>query len=100
MIYGKFVHGRITLDVRMCLLCTILTGIILSFAHTLGEFGVVLMIGGNIPNQTKVLSIEIYDKVETMDFASAHLYSITLVVFSFLILLFVYLINRKNRSIS
>lgn len=72
---------------------SILTGLVLSFAHTIGEFGVVLMIGGNIPDQTRVASIAIYDNVEKMDYTAAHNYSIILFTISFVILLLVYLIN-------
>jgi molybdate transport system permease protein len=72
-----------------------MTAIVMGFAHTLGEFGVVLMVGGSIPGKTKVLSIEIYDKVETLDYNSAHLLSGGLLSFTFLVLLTVYYINRK-----
>jgi len=72
---------------------TIFTGIVLSFAHTLGEFGVVLMIGGNIPGQTRVASIAIYDQVEALNYAAAHRYALILLVLSFAILLLVYVVN-------
>ena len=72
-----------------------LTAIVLGFAHTLGEFGVVLMVGGNIPGQTKVLSIAIYDHVEVLEYSQAHILSIGLLIFSFLILLAVYTTNRR-----
>ena len=71
----------------------VLTGIVLSFAHTVGEFGVVLMIGGNIPEQTRVASIAIYDEVEALNYGAANFYSLILFAVTFLILLFVYLIN-------
>jgi molybdate transport system permease protein len=71
-----------------------LTAIVLSFAHTLGEFGVVLMVGGNIPGKTKVISIAIYEHVETIHYADAHLLSAILLVFSFVTLLLVYSVNR------
>ncbi|MFZ6689855.1 molybdate ABC transporter permease subunit [Undibacterium sp. SXout11W] len=74
----------------------ILTGIVLSFAHTIGEFGVVLMIGGNIPGVSKVASIAIYDEVESLNYAAAHLYAAVLFVLSFSILLIVYLLNRRH----
>ncbi len=67
-----------------------LAACVLSFAHTLGEFGVVLMVGGNIPGETRVISIQIYEHVETLDYASAHLLSAGLLVFSFLVLLVAY----------
>ena len=71
------------------------SAIVLSFAHTLGEFGVVLMVGGTIPGVTQVLSIAIYEDVETLNYADAHLFSAGLLGFSFLILLLVYLLNRR-----
>ena len=67
-----------------------ITASVLGFAHTVGEFGVVLMIGGNIPGQTRVVSVQIYDHVETLDYASAHSLALVMVVFSFLVLLLVY----------
>ena len=69
--------------------------ITLGFAHTVGEFGVVLMIGGNIPGLTQVLSITIYDHVEALEYAAAHYYSAGLLVFSFIVLLATYTYNRK-----
>lgn len=72
---------------------SLLTGIVLSFAHTIGEFGVVLMIGGNIPGKTKVASIAIYDEVEALNYSAANMYSIILFAVTFLILLSVYLLN-------
>ncbi|MEO0505503.1 MAG: molybdate ABC transporter permease subunit [Bacteroidota bacterium] len=69
------------------------TGIVLAFAHTIGEFGVVLMIGGNIPGETRVASIAIYDSVEALDYASANTYSLILFAITFSILLTVYAIN-------
>jgi molybdate transport system permease protein len=71
----------------------ILTGIVLSFAHTVGEFGVVLMIGGSIPGKTKVASIAIYDEVESMNYSAANTYSLILFAITFSILLAVYLFN-------
>lgn len=67
-----------------------LTASVLGFAHTVGEFGVVLMIGGNIPGQTRVVSVQIYDYVETLNYASAHTLAAVMVLFSFLVLLLVY----------
>jgi molybdate transport system permease protein len=72
---------------------SILTGIVLSFAHTVGEFGVVLMIGGNIPGKTKVASIAIYDEVEALNYGMANRYSMFLFAVTFMILLLVYLVN-------
>jgi molybdate transport system permease protein len=72
-----------------------LTASVLTFAHTIGEFGVVLMVGGNIPGQTKVISIAIYEHVETIQYAQAHVLSAGLLLFSFVVLLFVYTANRR-----
>ncbi|GAB4290596.1 MAG: molybdate ABC transporter permease subunit [Thiohalomonadaceae bacterium] len=72
-----------------------LTATTLTFAHTVGEFGVVLMVGGNIPGETRVLSIAIYDHAEAMDYASAHVLAGGLLVASFLLLFMVYFLNRR-----
>ncbi len=72
-----------------------LVAITLGFAHTVGEFGVVLMIGGNIPEVTQVLSIVIYDHVEVLEYTQAHYYSIGLLIFSFIVLFLTYSLNRK-----
>ena len=72
---------------------SLLTGIVLAFAHTVGEFGVVLMIGGSIPGSTRVASIAIYDEVEALNYEAANFYSGVLFVITFSILLAVYLIN-------
>ncbi len=76
----------------------ILSGAILSFAHTIGEFGVVLMIGGNIPGKTKVLSITIFDTVETMQWGAAHALSAGMLVFSFVVILLTMLIAKRTGS--
>ena len=75
---------------------SILTAIVLSFAHTMGEFGVVLMIGGNITGVTKVASIAIYDEVESLNYAAAHQYALVLLLISFSILVTVYSLNKKT----
>lgn len=72
---------------------SLLSGIVLAFAHTIGEFGVVLMIGGNIPGQTQVASIAIYEEVELLNYEAANIYSFILFAISFSILLIVYMIN-------
>lgn len=72
-----------------------LTAAVLSFAHTIGEFGVVLMVGGNIPGETKVVSIAIYEQVETINYKDAHMLSAVLLVFSLLMLVLVYSVNRR-----
>ena len=74
----------------------VLTALIVTFAHTVGEFGVVLMVGGSIPGETKVASVAIYEFVETMDYAQAHLYSAIMLVMSFSVLLTVYLFNARH----
>ena len=75
---------------------SLLTGIVLSFAHTVGEFGVVLMIGGNIPGETKVASIAIYNEVEALNYGAANHYSLVLFSITFVILLLVYLVNKSS----
>lgn len=78
----------------------LMTALIVTFAHTVGEFGVVLMVGGSIPGETKVASVAIYEFVEIMDYRSAHIYSAIMLAISFLVLLGVYLFNeRQNRRI-
>jgi molybdate transport system permease protein len=72
-----------------------ITATVLGFAHTLGEFGVVLMIGGNIPGSTQVVSISIYDHVEALEYGQAHALSASLLLFSFVLLLIVYGANRR-----
>ena len=74
-----------------------LTATVLGFAHTVGEFGVVLMIGGNIPNETRVVSVQIYDHVEAMEYAQAHGLALAMVVFSFVVLLALYHFNYSGR---
>jgi molybdate transport system permease protein len=78
----------------------LITGAVLGFAHTVGEFGVVLMIGGNIPGETKVLSIAIYDYVETLQWRQAHLLAGGMLVFSFIVILATMLLERRMRHAS
>lgn len=73
-----------------------LSGAILAFAHTVGEFGVVLMIGGNIPNKTRVVSVQIYDHVEALEYAQGHWLAGCMLVFSFLVLLTLYTLNPNT----
>ena len=75
-----------------------LTASVLAFAHTIGEFGVVLMIGGNIPGETKVLSVAIYDHVESLDYTQAHYLSAGMVGFAFIVLLLLYWLNNKKTN--
>jgi molybdate transport system permease protein len=72
-----------------------LTAATLAFAHTVGEFGVVLMVGGNIPGETRMVSIAIFDHVETLEYAQAHVLSAIMLIFAFSVLLLVYSLNRK-----
>ncbi len=74
---------------------SLLTGIVLTFAHTVGEFGVVLMIGGNIPGKTRTATVAIYDAVESFNYHNANVYAAILLVLSFAILFTMYLVNRK-----
>lgn len=76
----------------------LLTAIIVTFAHTVGEFGVVLMVGGSIPNETKVASVAIYEMVEIMDYSTAHIYSFIMLSLSFIVLLSVYIFNAKHNK--
>lgn len=75
---------------------SLMTAIVITFAHTVGEFGVVLMVGGSIPSQTKTASIAVYELVEIMDYTGAHIYSGIMVLISFLVLLLVYIFNRSQ----
>jgi len=75
----------------------LLTALIITFAHTIGEFGVVLMVGGSIEGQTKVASIAIYELSESMDYTNAHIYSAIMLIISFIVLLSVYIFNAKQK---
>lgn len=77
-----------------------ITAAMLAFAHTLGEFGVVLMIGGNLPDRTRVLSLAIYEHVESLEYTQAHLLSVTMLLLSFVILLIVYGLRGRLRWVS
>lgn len=97
---ASFILGKSRLETLFYVLLpnikpSLLTGIVISFAHTVGEFGVVLMIGGNIAGETKLASIAIYDEVEALNYDLANQYAFTLFIISFVILLFVYIINKK-----
>ncbi len=76
----------------------LLAGVVLTFAHTIGEFGVVLMVGGNIPGVTRTLSISIYDDVQSLNYTSASQTSLVLVLFSFTVLCIAQMLGRKGRS--
>ncbi|QLI81259.1 molybdate ABC transporter permease subunit [Chitinibacter fontanus] len=77
----------------------IITAAVMSFAHTVGEFGVVLMIGGNIPHETRVVSVQIYDHVEALQYTQAHALALTMLVFSFIVLLALHILNKPVRTI-
>lgn len=77
---------------------SLLTGLIITFAHTVGEFGVVLMVGGSIQGETRVASIAIYELVELLDYRTAHIYSLILIAFSFIVLMSVYILNHRKKS--
>lgn len=77
----------------------LVTGMVLTFAHTMGEFGVVLMVGGNIPGVTRTVSIDIYDRVQASDYAGANETALLLLIFCFAVLALVYGLNRRPRSL-
>ena len=77
----------------------IATGLVLSFAHTLGEFGLVLMIGGNIPDETRVASIAIYESVELMQMEQANQYALILLLISFVVLVFIYSLGNNSKRL-
>lgn len=77
---------------------SVMTGLVLSFAHTMGEFGVVLMIGGNIPGKTRVASLAVWDEVEKLNYDAAHTYSLVLFLISFAIIFWSSYLNRKSRK--
>lgn len=76
-----------------------ITATILGFAHTVGEFGVILMIGGNIPGETQVISVLIYEHVESLQYAQAHSLSAAMIIFSFIVLLLLYGFNQKQKNV-
>ena len=76
----------------------LVTGVIMSFAHTVGEFGVVLMVGGNIPGVTRVVSVQIYDHVEALEYGDAHRLAAVMLGFSFVVLLALQFYNRRRRA--
>ena len=104
MLEASYISGKSKLEtmIRVALpniKPALMTAIIVTFAHTVGEFGVVLMVGGSIPGETKVASVAIYEMVEIMDYSSAHIYSAIMVIISFLVLLSVYMFNSKSKKI-
>ena len=91
---GRFrIYSRIVLPLAWPAL---LTALVLSFAHTVGEFGVVLMVGGNIPGATRTLSIDIYDQVQSLNYAAANRTALVLLLFSYVLLCVIYAVNRRT----
>ncbi len=105
MLEASYIAGKSTLQTVMRVALpnikpALMTALIITFAHTVGEFGVVLMVGGSIPGETKVASVAIYEFVEVMDYSQAHIYSAIMITLSFVVLLGVYFFNqRHNRRI-
>ena len=100
---ASFVSGKETFETILKVALpnikpALLTAIIVTFAHTIGEFGVVLMIGGSIPGETKVASLAIYEFVEILDYKAAHIYSALMLIISFVVLLSVYIFNQKQKK--
>ena len=103
LLEASYVLGKSKLETLMHVILpnikpSILTGVIITFAHTVGEFGVVLMVGGSIQGETRVASIAIYELVELLDYKMAHVYSLILIAFSFSVLMVVYILNHRNRA--
>lgn len=78
---------------------SLITGVALTFAHCIGEFGIVIMVGGNIPDETRIASIAIYDQVQALNFEVANRYAFALFIISFLILLLIFSVNRKFKFV-
>ncbi len=100
LIEASYVLGKSKLETLLKVILpnigpSLLTGIVMTFAHTVGEFGVVLMIGGNIPGETRTASIAIFNEVEALNYSSANFYSVILFLISFVVLFVLNIINRK-----
>ena len=103
MLEASYISGKSTFTTLLSVALpnikpALLTAIIVTFAHTVGEFGVVLMVGGSIPEETKVASVAIYEYVEILDYTNAHIYSAIMVLMSFIVLLSVYIFNAKQKK--
>jgi len=103
MIEASYIAGKSKLQTLLFVALpnikpALLSAFIITFAHTVGEFGVVLMVGGNIAGETQVASVAIYEMVEIMDYTSAHIYSLLMLLISFSVLLTVYLFNAKAKK--
>ncbi len=104
MIEASFIAGKSKMQTLLKIALpnikpSIMTAVVITFAHTVGEFGVVLMVGGSIPGKTKVASVAIYDMVEVMNYKMAHFYSVVMVLISFFVLLFAYSFNKRYNNI-
>jgi len=104
MLEASYIAGKSTIETIFKVAIpnikpALMSAIIITFAHTVGEFGVVLMVGGSIPDETKVASVAIYEFVEIMDYDSAHIYSAIMVIMSFVVLLSVYIFNGRQKKI-
>lgn len=104
MIEASYISGKSKLQTLLKVALpnikpSVLTALVITFSHTVGEFGVVLIIGGSIPDETKVASVAIYEFVEMLDYNSAHIYSAIMLIMSFLVLLSVYIFNHKHTKI-
>jgi molybdate transport system permease protein len=103
MLEASYIAGKSTLSTIFQVALpnmkpALLTALIVTFAHTVGEFGVVLMVGGSIPGETKVASVAIYEMVEIMDYKAAHIYSAMMILISFGVLLSVYIFNARHNK--
>lgn len=103
MLEASYISGKSKLETLIYIALpnikpALLTAMIVTFAHTVGEFGVVLMVGGSIPGETKVASVAIYEAVEIMDYTQAHLYSVIMLLMSFSVLFGVYLFNQQYKK--
>jgi len=101
MLEASYIAGKSTFQTLLLVALpnikpALLTALIVTFAHTVGEFGVVLMVGGSIPGETKVASVAIYEYVEILDYSLAHVYSAIMLMMSFLVLLGVYIFNQHH----
>jgi len=103
LIEASYICGKSSIETIMHVVLpnikpALITAIVTTFAHTVGEFGVVLMVGGSIPSETKVASIAIYEFVEMLDYESAHIYSAIMIAISFGVLFCVYYFNYKHKA--
>jgi len=103
MIYASYLAGKSEFETLFKIALpnikpSLINALIITFAHTVGEFGVVLMVGGNIEGKTKVASVAIYEMVELLDYKNAHIYSAIMLIFSFIVLFSIYFFNQKHKQ--